>query len=209
VITCVDRFADQRGVLREPLMAALGGKTRRLITQQHHNLALHVEAGVVVVSKFRRGDAVTGEDERPFGLPRRREAERDEVLIQLQRFLPPAKVFLHIVMRGKLRARGHCERLKIALCSGGLEAQAPVTPFQHLRGAFDAFRARAAAFHLRRRKRLDGLVVTRGIGFANRKRRSGRRRLRQRSARNNETQQCRQRAAKQGPAVKAELIIET
>ncbi len=66
VVARVDRFGDQRGVLRQALMAALGGETGGFVAQQHDDLALHVEAGVVVVTKFGGGDTVAGEDHRSF-----------------------------------------------------------------------------------------------------------------------------------------------
>ncbi len=72
MITRVDRFRDQGGVLGEPLMAALGGEAGGLVTQQDDDLALHVEAGVVVVAKFVGGGAVAGEDEPGLQLGRRR-----------------------------------------------------------------------------------------------------------------------------------------
>ncbi len=47
----------------EPLISAFRGEAAGLVSKQDDNLALHVEAGVIVVAEFVGGGAVAGEDE--------------------------------------------------------------------------------------------------------------------------------------------------
>ena len=54
--------------LGEPLIAALRGEAAGLVAKQDDDLALHVEAGVIVVAEFVGGGAVAGEDEPALSL---------------------------------------------------------------------------------------------------------------------------------------------
>ncbi len=99
MIARVDRLGDQGGVLCKPLVTALGSETRGFVAQQDDDLALHVEAGIVVIAKFGGSGAVAGEDDRGGGLARGGEAEGDKIFVQFENFLFAAYVFLQIVAR--------------------------------------------------------------------------------------------------------------
>ena len=87
MIPRIDRLGDQRGVLRQPLMAAFGCETGGFIAQHDDDFALHVDAGVIVVAEFAGRCAVTSKDNRSVGFAGGGEAERDEVVVELQNFL--------------------------------------------------------------------------------------------------------------------------
>ena len=63
----------------------------RLMAQQQHDLALHVEAGVVVVIVLGRGDAEAREDHVAGNFARGGKIQRDEVLLEAQRFRAPRR----------------------------------------------------------------------------------------------------------------------
>ena len=67
VITRVDGFGNEGGMAREPLISAFRGEAAGLVAQQDDDLALHVEAGVIVVAEFVGGGAVAGEDQPACG----------------------------------------------------------------------------------------------------------------------------------------------
>ena len=83
VVPRIDSFADQLRMAREPCVSALFGKARRFIAEDHDNLVLDVDSGVIVISKFVCRGAETSEHKRSAHRTGRRKTEGDEILVQL------------------------------------------------------------------------------------------------------------------------------
>ena len=154
---------------REPLIAAFRGETAGLVSKQDDDLALHVEAGVIVVAEFVGGGAVTGEDQPACHFARRGKAKRNEIVVQFQRAMFTADLFGQAVIRGEARAGGHGEGLEEPLRTGGIEAQALVALLDEMRRALDAFGAGATAFHIGSGESFDGVEIACGVCFGERR----------------------------------------
>ena len=63
---CVDGFTDDRRVAREIRAGknAVSVVFLRFVTKHQHDLAADIQAGIVVIAVFGRGNAVTGEHQR-------------------------------------------------------------------------------------------------------------------------------------------------
>ena len=83
----VGRLGGKLRVLGESLAFedALVVRFLRLVAQHQDDLAFHVEAGIVVVVVFRRGDAVAGEDHGAGQRPGLGEIEGNEFVGAVQR----------------------------------------------------------------------------------------------------------------------------
>ena len=123
MIASIDGLGDELRMLRQPVVAALVGESRGFVAQHDDNLVFHVEAGIVVIVEFVGGRAISRENHRGRDLAGGREAERNEILIDLQITLGSRRLYREMVVGFEARARNDRERLGVAIHSRGLQVR--------------------------------------------------------------------------------------
>ncbi len=160
VIARIDRLGDQVGMLGHALVAAFLRETRGFITQQNHDLVLHVEVGVIVVLEFVGGDSVTRKHQRSIRRAYGGEVQRHIVFIELQRLAASVDCHVEPIIFLKASARRNRKRLKIGVRSGRPQAEFLVMIRQELRRFLESLGAIASAFHAGLRENLDVVEVS-------------------------------------------------
>ena len=119
MIPRIDRLGDQLGVLRQPGISALRGKSRGLVAQNDDNFVLNVQVRVIVVAKFGRGRAISGEHDRPADFPGSGKTERNEILVQFQFLLRFAVLHFQAIALFQFCAGNYGERLEVGFAPAG------------------------------------------------------------------------------------------
>ena len=176
-------FPPQIGIIRilDAVEDAFRVRLLRLVPEQHHGLAGHFDAGIVVVSFRLRRNSVTDKDQRQVEMPRTAVHGRREIAIQGQgqpqrRLARPIRRTdqRQAVVRPDGDFRGHAERLKgRAAEQVGPQADLAELLRHIVRRQIEPRGPQAAAFQLVGRQvavhlgqaLLDGLVVGGGSFF--------------------------------------------
>ena len=108
---------------------ALGVRLLRLVAQHQYDLAFDVEARIVVVVVFRRGDAVAHKDHGARQRSGLRKIERDKLVGEVQRGTVAFRGELEAVRLAQRGVGGYRKGLQIAL-AGGSDVQLTVMALQ-------------------------------------------------------------------------------
>src|SRR5437016_3838433 len=142
-------------------------EARRFMGQNYDDLVFHIPSTVIVILKLVGRSAVSGEHQGPTSRARRREAERDEILIRLQLALRVSSLDREAIARSQPGAGDHCERLEIRTRARRLKSQLLEPVLDQLRGQSQALRPVPPPFHGRTGQGFDVLQIMLRVDAAN------------------------------------------
>ncbi len=155
MVLCVHHFAEKLRVLGVNLAGehALLVELLRFMPQNQRQLPFHIHAGVVVVIVFASRDSISDEHHFSRHLRARREIERNEILVKLERDSFPVLGVFEAIVRPQLGVRSDWKRLQVTLAVDRLQARR-FELFGDVGGGFLQFRraGRAPAHRFGRQK---------------------------------------------------------
>ncbi len=135
----------------------------RLVPQNQHQLVLYVQAGVIVIAVFRRGNAITGKNHPGRDFAARGEVERNELFARLQCGRLAVLRIFELIAGAKFGIGRDRKGLEITLAIDGLQPDMTELARNVIRRFLELGGAGGSAAHLRRREILD--VAQKALGI--------------------------------------------
>src|ERR1700722_7361429 len=131
----------------------------RLVAQQQYDLAFHIQPRIIVVIVFGRGNPKAREDHCAGYFAGRGKIQRDEILLELQRFPAGGGAISKLVLFAEPRAGGNVEILVITVAQNRLQVHAAKLVADVRRRLFKLRRTGGPAAHFGRCQVLNDAQV--------------------------------------------------